>query len=64
MCPQKNEINQELVKLIKLSKQFLIDNQNLILTKADKGNIMVALDKTDYINKINQMLQNTNTYLK
>jgi len=35
-----------------------------MLTKAGKGNVMVALDKTVYINKINQMLQNTHTYSK
>jgi len=51
MCPQNNGINQKLFKLIKFSNQFLKDNQNIILTKADKGNITVALDKTDYINK-------------
>jgi len=63
-CLQNNGINQKLYKLIKLSTQFLKDNQNLILTKADKSNITAALDKTDYINKINQMLQDTNTYAK
>jgi len=31
--------------------------------KADKGNITVALDKTEYFNKIDNMLKDTETYL-
>jgi len=61
-CPQINKFDSELVNLQKLSKQFLKNNSELILTKADKGNITVALDKTEYLNNINLMLQDTDTY--
>ncbi|XP_018374026.1 PREDICTED: uncharacterized protein LOC108768186 [Trachymyrmex cornetzi] len=47
---------------MKVAKQFLKENQNFILTKADKGNVTVALDKNKYINSMNEILQDTSTY--
>ncbi|EFN65852.1 hypothetical protein EAG_00192, partial [Camponotus floridanus] len=38
-----------LLQLNMTTKNFLNDNQNLIITRADKGNITVALDKDKYI---------------
>jgi len=32
---------------------------NIIFTKADKGNITVALDRTHYINSVNEMLKDS-----
>jgi len=43
-------------------------NPNIIFTGADKGNITVALKKTDYLNKIEKMLNvyvcDNDTYIK
>jgi len=61
-CPTNNKIDKELIQLQKESKRFLNDNPEIILTKADKGNITVALNKAEYMNDINEMLQDTNTY--
>jgi len=60
----KNTVDQSLFKLINLACQFLTNNPNLILTKADKGNITVALNKTFYTDKIKDILQNIHTYSK
>lgn len=49
--------------LVKITKSFLTDNLNLIITKADKGNITIALNKDDYTNKLNEMSDNE-TYTK
>lgn len=35
----------------------------MIVTRADKGNITVALDKDDYFNKIEDLLKDKNTYI-
>ncbi|KYN50575.1 hypothetical protein ALC57_07770, partial [Trachymyrmex cornetzi] len=43
--PKKNFIIKKLQKATRLTKQFLKDNSNIIFTKADKGNLTVALDK-------------------
>jgi len=40
---------------------FFKNNDNIILT--DKGNITVALDKTNYIREIEEMLKNNNIYI-
>jgi len=40
-----------------LAKQFCHKNQNIIFTKADKGNITVALDKQFYIKKLKESHQ-------
>jgi len=44
------------------TKKFLHNNPNLLLTRADKGNVTVALDKDSYIAKIESMLSNKETY--
>jgi len=42
---------------------FFKNNDNIILTRADKGNITVALDKINYIREIKEMLKNNNIYI-
>jgi len=37
-------------------------NDRIIFTRADKENVMVALDRQVYISRINEMLQDVNTY--
>ncbi|KYN28608.1 hypothetical protein ALC57_02000, partial [Trachymyrmex cornetzi] len=45
------------------SRVFLRDmNDRVIFTRPDKGNVMVALDRQMYISKVNEMLQDVNTY--
>jgi len=60
--PHRNQ--SQVLHLVKIVKRFLNDNPNLIITKADKGNITVALDKDDYTNKLNEMLSDIDTYSK
>lgn len=54
--------NQTLKRLCSITKDFLNKNPNLIITRADKGNVSVALDRDTYINKIEEMLLDTDTY--
>lgn len=39
------QVTKKLLLLIKIMTQFLKNNPNIIFTKADKGNIIIALDK-------------------
>jgi len=41
---------------------FIKYHPSIIFTKADKGNITVALDKNKYITKMEEMLQDQDTY--
>lgn len=51
-----------LLNLIKETKRFVSNHPSIIITKADKGNCTVVLDKDDYLNKVNVMLADSNTY--
>lgn len=37
-------------------------NTDIVVTKADKGNTIVILDKVDYVGKVNDLLSDENTY--
>lgn len=41
---------------------FLKENDNLMVSYADKGNITVVIDKNVYLDKINDLLNDKNTY--
>jgi len=63
---KKNYINntyKELEHSLIATKEFYKNNKDIIFTKADKGNITVALEKTHYINNVNTMLKDSTTYL-
>ena len=48
-------------KLIATNK-FLKNNPNIMFTKADKGNVTVCLNKSDYTSKMLELLSDQNTY--
>jgi len=43
-------------------KNFLKNNDDLLVTKADKGQVTVILDKNDYVNQMMNILKDGNTY--
>jgi len=57
-----NNIHKELDSLLKVTKSFCKNNTNIIFTKVDKGNITVALNRTYYINNVNEILKDSTTY--
>jgi len=56
--------DKKIITRLELTKKFLNNNPNILFTRADKGSITVALDKNEYINKIEDMLSDTDTYIK
>jgi len=61
---RKDSIHGYINKLKKQTSTFLNNNGNILLTRADKGNITVVLDKNNYIKDIERMLQDNNSYIK
>jgi len=57
----KESTDIQIIDLIKITNKFIKNNLNIIFTKADKENITVALEKTEYLNKIEEMLNDTET---
>jgi len=51
-----NVTEKTLLFLKKLTTSFCKNNPNIIFTRADKGNVTVALKKDIYINKIEELL--------
>jgi hypothetical protein len=45
-------------------EKFLEDNENLVITRADKGNATVILEKKEYDRKLHALLEDTSTYKK
>ena len=56
--PSKSNISKEEWKAI---KELRSDKDHLVVT-ADKGVTLVVIDKKDYILKVNQLLEDKNTY--
>jgi len=56
-------IDAKLYHRLHATRQFCKNNPNIIFTKADKGNITVAMEKSFYINKMEDILRDGNTYI-
>lgn len=56
-------IDFHLSKLVKRTKEFLFHHPDILITKADKGNTTVTLDKNDYFNKMHNLLSDNDTYI-
>lgn len=52
----------QLLNQINYTKKFLKDHPDILVSKADKGNTTVLINKTDYIDKISDMLEDNTTY--
>ena len=55
-------LSNHLNNLFKKTKSFLRQNDNLLILTADKGAVTVVMDKDTYMNKGNEMLEDTQTY--
>ena len=55
---QDREFSKKLVDM----NNFLKQNSNVFFTRADKGNLTVCMNKTDYVNKMNALLDDKRTY--
>ena len=54
--------NAELTRAVRMTKSFLLEHPEVIFTRADKGNVTVALDRTVYVEKMSQLLSDNGTY--
>jgi len=59
---KKDQIANKITNLLNITKKFMKNNPNIIYTRADKGNITVALNRIEYTNKIEDMLSDNCTY--
>ena len=59
----KNDLNDKLLcDWVRTTKRFVKDHPEILISKADKGNVTVAQNKFEYISKMESMLSDKNTY--
>jgi len=60
-----NNINYNdklILKWVNFTKIFVKENPDILFTKADKGNATVAMDLSEYKDKMNEIFSDSNTY--
>jgi len=58
------DVNEKcLLRCLKITKNFMKENTDILFTKADKGNATVAIDINEYNNKMKEMFSDPDTYL-
>lgn len=57
-----NSIQNELINMHKCTKKFCHDNPDILFTRADKGNVTVAMTKKYYTDKMEDLLNDNSTY--
>ena len=55
------DIEKRIFSLIKTAKSFVKNNPHILFTRTDKSNVVV-LDKTEYVQKMETLLSDTETY--
>jgi len=55
-------IDSEILDAVSITKRFIKNNPNILFTRADKGNTVVALDKNDYVKNMEDCLSDSDTY--
>jgi len=58
----KNAVDDKLISMTNYTKNFCQKNRNIIFTRADNGNVTVALNKNTYLKEMENALQDKNTY--
>lgn len=58
-----SSLSDNLIKVSLSTQRFIRENFDVIFTKADKGNVTVALDKNNYLSKIMILLADNNISL-
>lgn len=60
--PNNIKLNEDISSAVSVTKEFISCNPNVLFTRADKGNTVVALDRDDYLDKMVSSLNDRNTY--
>lgn len=55
-------IERQILKEFEYCKKFLRQNDDVFVTKADKGQVTVVMDKNVYVNQIKELLSDKTTY--
>ena len=57
-----SDLEKTIEKGVKLTRELSRNNKDLLVTKADKVNITVILNKQNYLDKMQQLLDDSSAY--
>jgi len=57
-----SNIDFEILDAVSNTNRFIKNNPNILFTRSDKGNTVVALDKNDYVKNMENCLSDSDTY--
>jgi len=60
---QTNTIDKKILSMLKSTKEFIRNNPDILFTRADKGNATVVLNTNTYIQKMEELLSDRETYI-
>ena len=60
---ERKNFEMELFHMHRITCQSCQEHSEIIFTNVDKGNVTVALNRDSYVEKIEEMLQDHNTYI-
>jgi len=60
----RSDLDLKIIDAVSITKKFVKDNPNILFTRADKDNTVVALDKNEYINNMETCLSDSDTYIR
>jgi len=57
----RSDIDLKIIDAVSSTKKFVKDNPNILFTRTDKGNTVIALDKNEYIKNMETCLSDFDT---
>lgn len=60
---KRNNFDYLITLALSAPRLFIAEHSNVVIIKADKGNAVVALNKKDYISKLEILINDKDTYL-
>jgi len=60
----RTDIDLKILNAVLLTKKFIKDNPDIMFTRADKSNTVVAFDRVDYLNRMKAYLSDSDTYIR
>jgi len=60
--PKQNGLDNKIINMYNITERFCKNNKDIIFTRADKGNMTVAMQRSFYIERMEEMLSDEDTY--
>lgn len=62
--PTPSAIDLHITRIKKTTNRFIKNHPDLVITRADKRNVTVVLNRADYIQKMKMLLNDSKTYVR